>query len=324
MATLIAGSTVLAAPPTGARGRWGAGPGWQGRGNRSSQPGMLAAMTHRLNLTDEQTEKIQDITQQARTEGRETGRALAEAREALNDVVADGAEEEQIRGAADALAKAIANQAIHQSRTRASIREVLTEEQREQLAERKERFGRFPGRPMDRGSRPRSQRGRGGRGAGWGRPASRMGRPGRALQSEIGPRGPRGMRGPQGRSPMSAERGPGRGAFSDSRGMNDRFREPMQGPPMGQTGRRGWAGRGRQAEQAPRMGQRRRGPALDEQSHVGQGGPMGRRDPQGRGPVFLDRMFEGADANDDGMLSKDEVKAFRDEMPTRPAPRRQR
>lgn len=293
MATLIVAGTALAARPTEARGRRGAGPGWQGGGNRSARPGMLAAMPRRLNLTDEQAEKIRDITQQARAEGREAGQALVEAREALNDAVADGAKEEQIHSAADALAKAIANQAVHQSRTRASIREVLTEEQRDQLAETKERFGRFRGRPGGREFHGRPQRGQGGRGgAGWGRPASRMGRPGGPKTSEVGPRGPRGMRGPRGRGPMSDERRVGRAGFSDSRGMNGRFHRPMQGPPM------------RQME--------------------GQAGPMGRRGAQGRGPEFLDRMFERADADDDGKLSKDELKAFRDKMPTRPMPRRQR
>ena len=84
---LIVGGAALAAQPMGARGRRGARPDGPGRGNHPPRFGMLAGMTHRLNLTDEQTEKIQDIAQQARAEGREAGQAVAEAREALNAVV---------------------------------------------------------------------------------------------------------------------------------------------------------------------------------------------------------------------------------------------
>lgn len=316
MATLVVVGTSLAAPRIGTRGRRNGGPGWQGRGNRSSLPGMMGAMAQRLNLTDDQTEKIRDITQQARGEGQEIGQVLVKARKAFNDVVVDGAEEEQIRGAAEVLAKAMADQAIHQSKTRASIREVLTEEQREQLAESRTRLGRFRGQSMDRGSRGRPQRGGGGRGPGWGRPNH-------GLRSEIGPRGPRDMRGPRGRGFMSGKRQVGRAEFSDSRGMNSRFRGPRQGPRLGQMEQRGGAGRGRRAEQAPRMGERRRGSGADEQSRASQGGPMNRGGAQGRGPEFLDRMFDRADANNDGMLSKDELEAFRDERPARPMPRRQ-
>jgi hypothetical protein len=38
--------------------------------------------------------------------------------------------------------------------------------------------------------------------------------------------------------------------------------------------------------------------------------------------LLLERLFEQADANDDGLLSKDELEAFRDQMNEQPRLRR--
>jgi hypothetical protein len=230
-------------------------------------------MARRLDLTDEQAENIRDIIQEARMEGRGAGQKLAEAKRALNDAVADGAGEEKIREAADVLAKAIGDQAVHQSQTRTAIREVLTDEQRERLEQAKERFG---GRPPAWRPPERPQGGRGSRGPGWG------GQRGRAWQSNAGPGGPRGMRGPG--------------------------RQRMERP-------------GRQSQQGSRMGRGGRGPWSDRQGRGGVGGPMGGRSGQGRGPQFPERMFERADANNDGVLSKEELETFRQKRPTRPESR---
>jgi len=282
---LLLCGTAAMAQPGGGRRSWGGGPGGPGRGGRPARAGMLGIMSHRLDLTEEQTEKIADITREGRIEARETSQAVAEARKAFGEVVRDGADEEQIRSAADALGKALAAQAIHQSTTRASIREVLTEEQREQLKEAKERGARFQGRRGGQGRGMESPRRRGRRGMGRGCPMCSMERPGRAGRPQVG------ARGPQGRRPMADEGGRRRGRFSDSRGPEGRFERPNWDDNEGAARRRG------------------------------RGGQMGKPGPQGAGPVFLDRMFERADANDDGMLSKDEIEAFRDKAPRGRGPR---
>ncbi len=281
---LVCGTAAIARPGGGRRG-WGAGPGGPGRGDRPARAGMLGVMGHRLDLTEEQTEKIADISREARIEAKETSQAVAEARKAFGEVARDGADEEEIRGAADALGRALAAQAIHQSKTRSSIREVLTEEQRAQLKEARERGARFRGRREGQGRGMRSPRQRGGRGMERGCPMCSKERPSRGGRSQMGPRGPHGRR------PMSDEGGPRRrGRFSDSRGPEGRF------------GRPNW-----KDNESPARGR-------------GRGGQMGGRGSQEAGPVFLDRMFERGDANDDGMLSKDEIKAFRDKAPRRRGP----
>lgn len=274
---VAATAVALAAQALAQPGGWGRGP-WQGRqggpgmmrgarpfggpeGGRPGGPvgpGLLGAALHRLDLSQEQRQKIRDIMADSRTDAQSAREALGDAQRALDDVVADGAGEEQIRAAAEKLAHAVADEAVLRARTMRSVKEVLTEEQREQIERFKERAGQF-------GDRVR--RGQG---------------PGRQ------PRGWNGRGGPQ------AQRGPG-----------------VQ--PGGRQGQRPWLGnRGRSDDG------RGPGPWSGGRGRMGGQRPMGAPGPQGRGPLPLDRMFEKADTNEDGLLSKAELEALRDEMTDRP------
>jgi hypothetical protein len=108
-------------------------------------------LLRRLNLTEEQADKVQDILKEARSQAESARDAHADAVEALEDAVAEGADKEEIRKAAGKLGEAIADGALHRVQVLASIKEVLTEEQREQLERMKDRIGRFqhgsPGAP---------------------------------------------------------------------------------------------------------------------------------------------------------------------------------
>lgn len=139
---LILGAVAFAAPPAGGRGPSRRGLHWEGGGTRRGEPGVRVFVTRRLDLTDEQTEKIRDIVRRSRADAREVGEAIIEARKALHDSVTAGSEENQVRAAVQALAKATGDQAIARSQTLALVREILTDEQRQKLEEMKERGGR--------------------------------------------------------------------------------------------------------------------------------------------------------------------------------------
>ena len=269
----VLGMIALVASPAEARWRQG-GSGRRGMAGQPGFPGMLDRITHQLDLTDEQAERIHGIAE----EGRQEAKVVADAREAFHKAVADGTEEEQIRSAAEALGKALGDQAVLRAKTLASVREVLSEEQRDQL---KGQVGPFRGGPGRRESRDGMRPGQGNR-------PRRMGNP--------GPRGPwQGERGParwsQDRPGAAGRRGRGAQLRGTMRGrrqrdMNwDQVSSPAPGP---------W--------RADRM------PWSDQGPQVGRRGPGGRG---GRGPLPIDRMFERADTNDDGALDKEEIEAFR-------------
>jgi Spy/CpxP family protein refolding chaperone len=158
-----------------ARGPVGRGGGglWCPLGPGMGAGRMLGPLAWRLDLTDEQMEKIRDIHQQARADANEAEKAVADAREALHKAVTEGAGEEQIRAAAAALGTAIGNQAALHAKTRASVQAVLTEGQRKEMEKIREEI---------------PPRGRGARGPGFGGPPG--GRRGARPQAP-GPRGPR-------------------------------------------------------------------------------------------------------------------------------------
>jgi Spy/CpxP family protein refolding chaperone len=214
MVVMFLGGQALAGG--GGRGRMrghGFGPGAYGAPNEDSfcspmacgmgpmagrhhGPGIARAL-RRLDLTEEQKESVKNILESARetaAAGRET---VADAREALHTAVAEGADETAIREAAENLGKAIGDQAVSRAAVVASIKEILTEEQIEQLQEMKD-------------SKPR----------------------GGLEGEEIGPRGfHRGNRHDMfGRGPGRPGRGPGRRAMRDvRRGMRGRGVGPRAG-----------------------------------------------------------------------------------------------
>ncbi|MGD8500315.1 MAG: hypothetical protein PVJ86_06690, partial [Phycisphaerales bacterium] len=92
----------------------------------------------RLDLTEEQRELIGDILEAGR-DACEAGReAVADAAEALHTAVTEGADEAIIREAATNLGTALGDQAVLKASTIASVKEVLTEEQLQQLQEMKD------------------------------------------------------------------------------------------------------------------------------------------------------------------------------------------
>jgi Spy/CpxP family protein refolding chaperone len=92
---------------------------------------------HRLDLTEEQRELIRDILQAGR-DACEAGReAVANATKALHTAVTEGADEAIIREAATNLGTALGDQAVLRASTITLVKEILTEEQLEQLQQMK-------------------------------------------------------------------------------------------------------------------------------------------------------------------------------------------
>jgi hypothetical protein len=173
----------------------------------------------------------------------------------------------------------------------------------DELDQLKKRVGLFRGRMQGLQTRGGARRGwQGGRGQRFGMgPGFQAGRrrgPGPWLggRPRSGGRGPAEMQGPQ-------------------------FRGRMRVPQARGRAQRGWQGdRGRRFGDGLWMrGSQRRGPV----ARSGGEGPADVRGPQGRGPLPLNQMFERADTNGDGALSRDEVEAFRGQMRVGP-PFRQR
>jgi Spy/CpxP family protein refolding chaperone len=95
--------------------------------------GRLGPVARRLNLTEDQLDKIRDIFRQARANAETAADAVVRAREALHEAVIGGSNEAAIRAAAKTLGEAISDQAVLRARTVAAARAVLTDEQRETL-----------------------------------------------------------------------------------------------------------------------------------------------------------------------------------------------
>jgi Spy/CpxP family protein refolding chaperone len=187
LATVVAGVLILVGIAAGAPGRTaGGGLGrrhrWQDARSQQPWPGTLPSIVRRLELTDEQIEKVRDIVRKSRAEAREADKIVTEASKALRQSVRDGAEEAQIRAAAQTLAKAIEDQAVGRGRVHTAIKAVLTDEQRQKLGKLKQRAGQLRRRAERRGRTERFSR--------------RLHAGGRAGQSVPGwqRRGPNGLR----------------------------------------------------------------------------------------------------------------------------------
>jgi Spy/CpxP family protein refolding chaperone len=202
--------------------------------------GVPLRILRRLDLTDEQEEAIKEALETNKEKAEAARKAITDATKALHEAVAKE-DEAGIKEAATNLGKAIGNGALLRASAAASVKKVLTEEQREELeeltAKLKERAENLPegiggpglGRRLQRFGQRGDFRGQGmGYGRGLGMGAGRG--PGRGVG-----RGPR----------MGAGRGPGIG--------------PGRGRGMG-------AGRGWGPDAYPETWDRgwRRGPADDD------------------------------------------------------------
>jgi len=161
----------------------------EGRGRRFAGPGrrgpqgamMLMRIVRRLDLTDDQIEKVKTIAKDNKETAETSEKAIQQARESVHEAVVKGASEAEVRAAAASLSTAITNHAVNKAATMASIRAILTEEQLKELdelgLERKwrgygrgefggRRFAGRGGRGMGCGGRcdPGAMRGYGGRG----------------------------------------------------------------------------------------------------------------------------------------------------------------
>ena len=164
-----------------------------GRGHMSGQyhgQGIARALRG-LDLTEQQRESIRNILESARETSESEREAVENARKALHTAVAEGADETAIREAASNLGKAIGDRAVSRAATMTSIKEVLTEEQLEQLQKMKSSESRddlngagIQRRQMRSGNQPGLQ------GRGFGRPGRGAGRLGMGPAWQGRDRGP--------------------------------------------------------------------------------------------------------------------------------------
>ncbi len=103
-------------------------------GPNSSATGIMQ-LVRRLDLTDEQSEQIKETVKANKEKIQAAQKAVAEARKALNETVAKGADEAAIRDAATAVGKALGDAAVLRANTTASVKAILTDEQRTKLDE---------------------------------------------------------------------------------------------------------------------------------------------------------------------------------------------
>ncbi|NIP22815.1 MAG: hypothetical protein GWN67_09620 [Phycisphaerae bacterium] len=265
----------------GRGGRPGPGPGWNIRGGPRMEPpcalmgpacplvpgagggpGVCALplrILRQLDLTDEQVKAIQEVLEANKEKAEDSRKAIAEATKALHEATVKG-DEAGIQEAGTKLGKAIGNGAVLRASTMNSVKEVLTDEQREKVeeltAKLKERAEKMKDPNLGPIFRPFGLRG-GFRGQGMGL--------GRGLGLGAG-RGPgmgagRGRRMGAGRGPrMGGGRGPGMGAGRGPRMGGGRGPGMGAGRDQGRGPGRGWG-----AGQSPETWDRgwRRGP-IDE------------------------------------------------------------
>jgi Spy/CpxP family protein refolding chaperone len=176
-----------------------------------------------LDLTDEQVETIQKVLETNKENAEASRKAIAEATKALHEATVKG-DEAGIQEAATNLGKAIGKGAVLRASTMASVKKVLTEEQREKLeelaAKLKERADKLPqgmvGPELGRRFQGFGQRG-GFRGQGMGAGRGPGMGPGRGFG--MGP----GRDWGEGQSPEIRDRGWGRGPAEED------FRRPRRG-----------------------------------------------------------------------------------------------
>ncbi len=106
----------------------------RGAGPNSSATGIMQ-LVRRLDLTSEQAEQIKETIKANKEKIQTAQKAVVEARKALNEAVAKGADEAAIREAATAVGKTLGDAAVLRANTTASVKEILTEEQRTKLDE---------------------------------------------------------------------------------------------------------------------------------------------------------------------------------------------
>ena len=131
------GTVGIAAAPNArpAMGRWQAANTPLGR-MITGNIGRLMVLRSELNLSDEQRSQIRDVVVSHRGEVASTVQDVRAKRLALRDaVLAENADEAEIRAAADELGEQIADAAVKASKLKAQIAPILTSEQRKLIME---------------------------------------------------------------------------------------------------------------------------------------------------------------------------------------------
>lgn len=159
MVFIIAVVTALAFAGPGRRGI----EGMRGGGDDSGI-WIILRLKDRLGLSDEQVGQLKAITDDVQAQYAANAEPVRAKKDALEKAVQSGASEADIRAAADAIGKALGEQAVLRVKTKARVDGVLTNEQKAKLEELKnQRAGRGKsfrgrdGRRMD--ARPEAHRG---------------------------------------------------------------------------------------------------------------------------------------------------------------------
>lgn len=174
LAVILAPLAIAEEPaPRGPRGGQGRGD-FQGRpGGFGGHPGMgpmeqggfakrlLGRIGDKLELTEEQRESIQAIVESNEENAKESRKAIHEAMQALHEAAAEGTEAEII-AAGKALGDAFTEQALQRANIMKQVKEVLTDEQIEQLGELKAQMKERMQQRWEKGQDgPRGKRGKG-------------------------------------------------------------------------------------------------------------------------------------------------------------------
>lgn len=162
---LVAAGVALALPLTAAAvpgergGHHGCGGGFAAHGGPGMGGEMMPPHLRALNLTEAQRDKVFEIMHAQAPAMRDKAKAWRKAEDELRALTAaSDYSDAKARALADSAAKAMADMTLARAKTERQVFEVLTPEQRKQLAEMK------PGEPRGRGDGPRGPRGMGGDG----------------------------------------------------------------------------------------------------------------------------------------------------------------
>lgn len=137
----LAGAAYLSAQNSGGApagvGRAGGGFGpWVGRGGHGGPGGILGPAFHRLDLTDAQKTRVQEILDSHRDEMRTLGARAMTAHQALDAATTgDSFDEATVRTRAAELAAIDADMAVMRARVANEVYQILTPDQQKQLTQ---------------------------------------------------------------------------------------------------------------------------------------------------------------------------------------------
>jgi Spy/CpxP family protein refolding chaperone len=109
--------------------------GHRGRPGFGAGPEGPMALLRELDLSDDQRQQIRALFEEAEADG--VRKRLMEARMSLNDAIDSGADESELRERAYQLGQVEGDAAVERARAQARINEILTDAQRQELAELK-------------------------------------------------------------------------------------------------------------------------------------------------------------------------------------------